>query len=325
MTTAAAVSADARLRSAKKQAVEDLLFAFHAQAAAAESGTDGYGPENIVGVGIGERHTGGRPTGELSVTVYVVVKAPRDLLESGAAVPPDYEGVPTDVVESGEFVATTQRGRYRPATGGVSAAHFDAGAGTLGFVARREGALCIVSNNHVFAREGQAAPGDAVVQPSRLDGGTRDNDTIGELAAWTPLHYDGTPSPVDAAVAETEPGFVEAGVQGLIDVVFEPLDAERGFVVRKCGRTSGLTRGHVYDPETTVKVRYQRGYVYLEDQFLVKGLDGVPFSDSGDSGSLVVEERSRRTVGLLCGGSPRFTIVTPLGRVLDALGLSLVS
>jgi hypothetical protein len=314
-----------RVREAKAHAIEDLLVGVYAQAATAEAGTDGYGFENIVGVGIGERHMAGRTTGEPAVTVYVVVKAPPEQVETAALVPNQYDGVPTDVVESGEFVAAGQRGRFRPATPGVSAAHFRSGAGTLGFVARQDAAFCIVSNNHVFARENEGSHGDLILQPSRLDGGTPETDAIGELIAWTPLAFDGTPTYVDAAIAQTEESLVDEQVPALGGVLYEPLAAEQGFIVRKRGRTTGLTRGHIHDPEATLKVRYRTGSVLLSEQFLVKGLDGVPFSESGDSGSLVVEERTRQPVGLLCGGSVRFTIVTPIHRVLETLALSFVT
>jgi hypothetical protein len=313
---------DERVRSAKRRAEEELLFAPFAQAELADSGSLGYGFENVVGVGMGERYVDGRPTGESSVTVYVVIKAPPGDVEPAALVPAEYDGVPTDVVESGEFTAAGERGRFRPAPAGVSVGHFSGGAGTLGFVARRGSELCIVSNNHVLARENEAEAGATIVQPAEPDGGTTANDAIAELRAWVPLTYDGQSVAVDAAIAETESGLVEPAETGVGPVTFEPLDVRQGFIVRKRGRTTGLTRGHVSDPEATLTVRYRRGRIPLENQFLVRGLDGVLFSARGDSGSLVIEEGTRQPVGLLCGGSPRFSIVTPIRRVLDVLDLS---
>lgn len=318
-------AAHARVQSARRHAEEDLLFTVAAQAASAQSGSLGYSFENIVGVGSGERHVRGRPTGEPAITVYVVVKAHPELLEPGALVPVEYEGVPTDVVESGEFAASGERGRFRPSPGGVSVAHFQAGAGTLGFIARRGGSLCIVSNNHVLARENDAARGSAILQPGPADGGKPDADRIAELAEWLPLNFDGDPTPVDAAVAETDAESVDLqNVSGLGPLVLEPLEVADGLLVRKCGRSSGVTRGRVVDAEATVRTRYGSKYVFLTDQFLVTGLAGELFSERGDSGSLVVEEQTRRPVGLLCGGSPRYSIVTPIARVLDGLGLSFV-
>ncbi len=162
-----------RLLEARGQAEEDLLsdVAF-TRSLTAGSGTEGFGYENVVGVGIGERLSKGRPTGVLAVTVYVVRKAPLDDIEDSARVPAGYEGVPTDVVESGEFLAYTERGRFRPAPRGVSLAHHQDTAGTLGFVGSRQGELVVVSNNHVLARENEARRGDAILQPGPSDGGT---------------------------------------------------------------------------------------------------------------------------------------------------------
>ena len=311
-----------RLYAAKRQAEDELLFTVSAQAAAAESGSAGFGFENIVGVAAGERHTSGRPTGQAAVRVYVVVKVDPDKVDPVALVPPAYEGLPTDVVESGEFVAGSQRGRFRPAPVGVSVGHFAGTAGTLGFVGRRDGGLVVVSNNHVLAQENQGKKGEAILQPGPVDGGRPDADAIAELADFLPLDFAGGPTPVDAATAATEAMLVAPQESCLGPLVLEPLEAQAGTIVRKCGRTTALTRGFVADMDATVRVRYPSGAVLLADQLSVKGLDGVLFSDHGDSGSLVVDELTRRPVGLLCAGSLNFTLVTPIGRVLEGLGLS---
>jgi hypothetical protein len=65
----------------------------------------------------------------------------------------------------------------------------------------------------------------------------------------------------------------------------------------------------------------QGGVAILRDQVLVRGLES-PFSDGGDSGALVYEERRRRPLGLLCAGSPKFSVVNKIERVLDGLGVS---
>src|SRR3954454_2021577 len=112
-----------RALAAKQAAEEDLLFGAFSQALLAESGTEGFSFENIVGVGVTERMTSGHPTGEPAVAVYVIRKATLNEVDGSAVVPREYDGVPTDVIESGEFVASTGRGRYRPASSGVSVGH----------------------------------------------------------------------------------------------------------------------------------------------------------------------------------------------------------
>ncbi|MGH3117083.1 MAG: hypothetical protein ACRDQ2_08215, partial [Gaiellales bacterium] len=66
---------DEALVAAHQEAEASLLLDVSERALAAESGTTADGFENIVGVGIAEKVTGGKVTGQLAVTVYVVAKA----------------------------------------------------------------------------------------------------------------------------------------------------------------------------------------------------------------------------------------------------------
>jgi hypothetical protein len=293
------------------------------QASSTESGTEGFGYENIVGVGIAEREVAGSLTGEAAVAVYVERKVPRELVAGAALVPSEYDGVPTDVVESGELTPQTGRGRYRPALAGVSLAHHASTAGTLGFVARRAGELFVVSNNHVLAQENEATMGDSILQPGPADGGQQ-ADEIAKLAAWEPLDFAGGDNLIDAAIAETEEHLVSNGVYGVGVLSSQPQAPSRGLVVRKRGRTTLLTQGVVRDVDATIKMPYHNGVAVLTEQILVRGVAGA-FSEGGDSGSLVFAEKSRRPVGLLCGGSPRISVVNRISPVLDALGLSLLT
>lgn len=79
----------------------------------------------------------------------------------------------------------------------------------------------------------------------------------------------------------------------------------------------------VSDVAATVRLGYTGGKVALmTEQILVRAVGGQSFSAGGDSGSLVVEEQTRRPLGLLCGGGPQLSVVNRIGAVLDALGLS---
>ena len=313
-----------RLFSARDRAVDDLLSDLvMAQALTAESGTGGFGYENIVGVGIAERFARGHPTGENAVSVYVVRKAPLESVAQEALVPKEYEGIPTDVIDSGEFVAFTERGRHRPAPSGVSIAHVEDTAGTLGFVGVRGSEFVVVSNNHVLARENRGRIGDAILQPGPADGGTP-ADQIGTLAGFHPLDLEGS-NTIDAAYAGVERDAVSADIFGIGTFVPEPLEPRRDMIARKCGRTTGITRGLVRDANATMKVRYPSGTVRLRDQVVVRGLDDRPFSASGDSGSLVLDDQTRQPIGLLCGGSTKFSLVNRMQPVLDGLGVSLAT
>jgi hypothetical protein len=49
----------------------------------------------------------------------------------------------------------------------------------------------------------------------------------------------------------------------------------------------------------------------------------TPFSQQGDSGSLVLDFE-RKAVGLLFSGSPQITVINPIASVLSALDAELV-
>jgi hypothetical protein len=56
---------------------------------------------------------------------------------------------------------------------------------------------------------------------------------------------------------------------------------------------------------------------------MIVGLDGQPFSDSGDSGSLILDRATQRAVGLLFAGSSTHTVANHIGVVLAALKITL--
>jgi hypothetical protein len=59
----------------------------------------------VVGCAIGYKQVGGRKTRELCIVCYVTEKKPEAKLERGDIIPQRIEGIPTDVVESGEIRA----------------------------------------------------------------------------------------------------------------------------------------------------------------------------------------------------------------------------
>jgi hypothetical protein len=60
---------------------------------------------NVVAVGVGFRQRGGRQIDEVCIVVSVKKKLPRAQLAEGDAVPNSIDGVPVDVVETGEIRA----------------------------------------------------------------------------------------------------------------------------------------------------------------------------------------------------------------------------
>lgn len=60
---------------------------------------------HVKSLGIGPKVRGGRPTGEMSVKVYVDKKLDTEELAKGDRVPPHLDGIPTDVEVADKFRA----------------------------------------------------------------------------------------------------------------------------------------------------------------------------------------------------------------------------
>jgi hypothetical protein len=221
--------------------------------------------------------------------------------------------------------------------------------GTLGSLVDVGGNQYILSNNHVLARTnigtkagiGSSNPqaGDDIVQPGLIDVSCqkKSEDVVADLADYVTIQFKnkGTAPPnyVDAAIAR-----VRVGATGsLVDTTGKILDIgtlatgivedQLNLAVQKSGRTTGNTHGCIAAVDVTIDINYGNGKTArFFDQFMV---DGPSFSEGGDSGSLIVTEKSPPTsspqaVGLLFAGSSTQTIGNPIGRVLSSFGANMV-
>ena len=196
--------------------------------------------------------------------------------------------------------------------------------GTLG--ARLKGSngqYYALSNNHVFAVENMAALGDPIIQPGQADNGCRSTtaDQIGTLAGFVPLNFSRNGTNVaDAAAALVTTGTVGNSTpsNGYGTPSATTRTATLNMSVQKYGRTTSLTTGSVTGVNATVKVRYSKGHTAT---FVNQIVIGSGFSDSGDSGSLIVtNDANLNPVGLLFAGSSSTTIGNPIAAVLSQLG-----
>jgi hypothetical protein len=225
--------------------------------------------------------------------------------------------------------------RNRPLRIGGSVGHFAITAGTLGgFVTRRrDGAVLILSNNHVLANENRAAIGDAILQPGPFDGGKRSGDRVGDLAGFVRVLRTRV-NLVDAATAEVRSGiaYEEARLTGIGRLTgLGPAVLDDSAPVAKVGRTTGVTRGHVTAFELdNVVVAYDGGNLRFDDQIEIEGAGDRAFSDGGDSGSLIVDA-DRLAVALLFAGGDQggsngrgLTYANLLTTVLERLKVDLL-
>jgi hypothetical protein len=294
--------------------------------------------ENVVGVAASFKVTKGKPSPQWSLTVLVEKKLPLTDVPPPSRVPPEVDGVPTDVVEVGRLEPLLFTARVRPATPGYSIGHHNITAGTFGCLVRdirrcccrqekecchapaREecpGDYLILSNNHVLAATNQGKPGDVILQPGAFDGGVFPSDGVAVLERFEPIVFGRSGyNLVDAAVAR--PTFTRNVTVSIIGLA-APRGIDQAFVgtnVIKVGRTTQVTAGRVLAINATVSVNYGApGLAQFRHQILTTAI-GAP----GDSGSLLMD-RNLNALGLLFAGSAVITIHNHIADVETALGV----
>lgn len=230
------------------------------------------------------------------------------------------------------------RTNARPLLIGSSVGHIAVTAGTLGAFVKRGSGVLILSNNHVLANEDEAKVGDTVLQRATYDGGLDPRDRVGMLAASVRLKTRGA-NFVDAALARIDAG-VEHDATLLRRLVggrdrrlagLGPEFLDEGVTVYKTGRTTGVTKGRVtaFDVDNVV-VNYDVGNLRFDGQIEIEGTGKRPFSDGGDSGSLILDE-DMLAVGLLFAGGETggsnglgLTYANPIHRVLTDVKATLL-
>jgi hypothetical protein len=245
---------------------------------------------------------------------------------------------------------------YQDATGESYVA--DCCGGTLGaLVEDSKKNQYILSNNHVLAESDQGRSGDAIDEPGMIDDGcvpfSHAGSTlrpVGALKYVVPLAT--TQSNVDAALALVAAGVVDANGSILqMATPVHPMGASEmlgaappaggegevlsasnlnGLKLAKSGRTTGLTCSTVAAVDLSVKVDYFKDCAETQPYYTKTftnqiGIAGDRFSDSGDSGALVVDAANAEPVGLFFAGGTDgnghgLSIANPIGDVLRELG-----
>lgn len=252
---------------------------------------------------------------------------------------------PTVVVQrvftiTGVQLPDTQR--YRPVQGGcsVAAARFFATGlvhvGTLGAVVQDAADPSVfygLSNHHVLCVDLNRQAGDELVQPEPTILGPLQTDRIGTLDRWSFPEFTAS-GPVDAALCRLELDSIPEVVD--IGPVFGTVDATRGMLVTKRGRTTGQTFGIVESVGGSYGLDFPglpavggsiRRTLTNQIQVRIDFPQSIVFGESGDSGSLVVGP-DNHAVGLYWGsgaeadGNPlRFGLLSPAAAVESALGI----
>ena len=160
----------------------------------------------VTSVGAAEKRKGGRLQKRPCILVTVKKKLPPNNVHCGQLVPPMFDGLETDVVETGYIrpLSTPRRAspredaepptesfdptlRHRPIRPGTSIGHPTITSGTLGMICQDAAdRTVILSNWHVLVGE-QGKIGDGTIQPGKAYGGSAENDLVGSVQALVPL------------------------------------------------------------------------------------------------------------------------------------------
>jgi hypothetical protein len=210
--------------------------------------------------------------------------------------------------------------------------------GTLGSLIQANGNQYVLSNYHVFESDivsgGNgivAETGNPIIQPGLIDVSCRaaNAQTVAALVKVSSLPNNN----VDCSVAQVVSGMVrtDGAILEIGTLSSQTVAPSINKAVKKSGRTTGLTRSKIVGLNATVSVTYDNecagGTAFTKTftgQIMISNL-GSQFLNSGDSGSLMVEDVTTkpRAIGLLYAGSSSRAVANPIGEVLTFIGSKL--
>lgn len=211
--------------------------------------------------------------------------------------------------------------------------------GTLGALIQVGGQQRILSNYHVFEADivnggngTTAQTGNFIIQPALIDVGCNANAaqnvaTLVKSSSLPGSNVDASSANVISGMVRTDGAILEVGVPSASTV-----SAAINQLVKKSGRTTGLTRSKVTGLNASISVAYENecagGSAFTKTftgQILI-GNTASKFLAGGDSGSCLLEDvtTNPRAVGLLFAGSSSIAVANPIGQVLSFFGATMV-
>lgn len=309
----------------------------------------------VTGIDVGVRDEEAPNPDDLAVRVFVSNLDQAPGVEAVVSATAAAFGVPLVVLRrSFNPTSLPDTSLHNPVEGGVSvsAARFLASptgvpVGTLGAIARTTQTptplIVGLSNHHVLCHDANRQFGDEIIQPEPLPFiGRVPNDRLGQLLSWAfpEMVYTGT---TDAAICTIERTFLPAIVD--LGPTAGTTAPKIAMLVTKRGRTTGQTFGFIsgiggtYWPEyarlppvTSTISGNQSTFRQMRDQIQVH-IDfpqSIVFLESGDSGSVLLENGTNRIVGLLFAsgvddpGEPiKYALANRISTVETDLGITL--
>src|SRR6266702_7394458 len=181
---------------------------------------------NIVAIGIAEKETEKKNTGELGLCFYVEKKIPKSRMKVNKLIPPvlsvaDRKAVFTDVQQIGKVRPQINK-RKTPLSSGFSVGN-DNETGTLGAIVKKGSKFFLLSNSHVLADSGKGKAGDEIIYPGEADTSGKTQKVAEDFLQQFDFSIRGAKSPLATT------------------------DAVRDMKIVMRGRTSGNSEGTVED------------------------------------------------------------------------------
>jgi len=251
----------------------------------------------------------GKREGQEEWTIYfhVIKKLPLEQVAEKERIPKIIDGVPTKVIEHEPMKPLVDDKKYRPVQGGCQI-ETKAGLGTLGCFLKRSddnSKTYFLTNQHVLS-SGIAS------QATKRRGGE-----IGEhLESKLTKQVDGAIGVLEEGIT-VDPNIIVIGeIKGTYTVTEKDID-KKPYKVLKYGRTTSCTWGQL----TNIHYAGRRtdGWLFEDQYFITAG--SSPFSDKGDSGSVVLNE-DRKVIALLWGDGIGHSTASPIQMVLDTFSTS---
>ncbi len=211
--------------------------------------------------------------------------------------------------------------------------------GTLGALINVGTQKRILSNYHVFEADivsggnGRVcATGDYIIQPALIDvacaaTSAQNVATLVKTSSLPGSNVDCSSATIITGMVATNGAILEIGTISATTVA-----ATVGQLVKKSGRTTGLTRSKVSGLNATISVTYENecagGTAFTKTftgQILIAN-SRSKFLAGGDSGSLLVQDvtTNPKAVGLLFAGSTSIAVANPINAVLSFFGATMV-
>ena len=275
---------------------------------------------NFTGIAKGYKITGGKLTSEVAIIVFVDKKVPLTTLSLEDQVPPEVEGIKTDIQERVFKVLRTQR--FRPAPGGCSVGNYRISVGTLGVNLWQGIQKIILSNYHVLVgSSGQLR--DNILQPGGYDGGQFMTDTVAQLSDFETIKTDeGTENIMDAAIAIA---LNQNDLDEKILDIGKPTgfsELQLGDIVHKSSRTSVYNEGKVIAIGAEITVGgYNGSQAKFVNQIIIDDIrEDKGFALPGDSGSSLL--KGTEIGGLIFAGDGDIGVANPIMPIIERFKLT---